>query len=190
MFTCSILFMPVSHVYAWNGIDVITKFSQDVFESIASVDPNWKQQVITKNLAGWQAQKEELLNNGQQVPQELETVLQEKSAKLNEIQNESSGALSTIIDIVQQGNELLKIREYVSDFHRLKSGEISPDQQSDVVTVLESNVNNLGLVKKYCMHVYVNDLLKAEDPYEKIKSDYCPVLQDVPKETVMASLVG
>lgn len=188
MFTCSILFVPVSQVYAWDGFSSLKKLGQEIHESIASIDPKWKQQVIVQNLAVWQAEKESLLNQGLPVPVELEKIVDDKKAKLDQIKTESSGAFSVVIDAVQTGQELIKIREYVATFHKLKNNEITPDQNT--ITTLESNVNNLNIVKKHCMPVSVNDLLYSQDPYDRLKNDYCKVLQDIPKETVMNSLVG
>lgn len=188
----STLFIPVLQVYAWNGnegVDLgfqIKKGFQWFTETIQS-DPVQKQKVILSNMAGWQKEKETLIQQNKPVPAELEKIITEKKQDIEQIKTESTTALSGIIDSITISRELGKIHDYVSTFHKLRTNQIADGQRESTIITLETDTNNLDLAKKYCTHVSVNDVLAAQDPYEKIKS-YCTILNTIPKEMVTNSL--
>lgn len=186
------LFIPVSQAYAWNGnngVDIgfhIKKGFQWLTEAITT-DPVKKQQVILSNMAEWQKEKETLIQNNQAIPKELDEIITDKKQDIDEIKTGSTDALSKIIDTITMSKELGKIHDYVSTFHKLRTNQIAEEQRYSTIQKLESDTNSLDLAKKYCTHVSINDVLSAQDPYEKIKS-YCSILNTIPKEMVTNSI--
>lgn len=187
-----ILYLPVSQAYAWtgnNGVDLGFHIKKGFqwFTEVIQADPVQKQKVILSNMAGWQKEKETLIQNSKPVPAELDEIITEKKQDIEEIKTQSTTALSGLMDTITISRELGKIHDYVSTFHKLRTNQIADDQRQSTIATLEANTNNLDLAKKYCTHVSVNDVLTAPDPYEKIKS-YCTILNTIPKEMVTNSL--
>ena len=188
--SASCIFIPVSQVYAWNGNDGVTNLGFEIkkgwqwFTETITTDPIQKQSILVKNMASWQQEKEELIAKNKPIPQEIDQLISEKKMGIENIHTESTNALSQIIDTITVGKELGKIQDYISIFHKLKTNQITGDERVSTITQLEYDANNLELAKKHCTHVSVNDVLNAEDSYEKIKS-YCSILNTIPKQVVM-----
>lgn len=172
--------------YKWGFFQDLKKNYQGFVEYI-TVDPVKKQEVTLRHVAEWQQEKEKLIAQNQPIPQELETTIMEKKSDVENIQTQSTNSLSKLMDTVLIAKELGKIREYTATFHKLKTNEITESEKSSTISALESNVNNLELVKKHCTYVSVHELLSVQEPYDKIKS-YCGILNDVPKPVAMSTL--
>lgn len=188
MFSVLLVFavIPAYADGGWSFIDDLRKLSQDFVETI-TIDQKQKQELVLRNLAQWQTQREQLIQQNLPVPVQYDQVISQKQETIKNIEPENS-FLSNVVDSVLVGQELGKIKSYVSEFHKLKTDDVSYYEKSARVASLESNVNQLNLVKKHCDLISVNSLLSSEDPYESIVNDYCPALQDVPKPAVMSVL--
>ena len=170
----------------WSFIDDLRKLSQDFVETI-TIDPQHKQELVLRNLAQWQLQRENLIQQNLPVPPQYDNVISQKQEIIKNIEPENS-FLSNAVDSVLVGQELGKIKSFVSEFHKLKTDQVSSNEKPGKIASLESNVNQLNLVKKHCSIISVNALLLSDDPYDSIVKTYCPVLKDIPKPVAMSVL--
>jgi hypothetical protein len=173
----------------WSFFSDVKKGWHDFLETIVT-EPQKKQELVLKNMAEWQKEKEQLLATNQPVPMELEVTIREKQSKLESISTPSTNGLATIVDTILVAKELGKIQSYVAQFHKLKTEEIPQDQRQQMIQSLESDVNQLEIVRKHCIPISVNSLLAVNDAYETLKTSYCKVLEGVPRQTVQNTLVG
>lgn len=169
---------------SWNFFSDFKRVSQTFVESI-TIDPVQRQQIIVKNMAQWQAEKDELISQNKPVPKQYDDIISAKKESIKKMDTESSNALSSVIDTVLVGNEMGKINSFVKRFHELREHPGVDDGQK--ITELEKEVNQLNLVKKHCKPISVNVLISVKEPYDSIV-DSCSVLKDIPKPVVMASL--
>ena len=182
-------FLIIPSAYADNGWNIfhdIKKISQGFFESIA-ISPEQKQSIILQNMADWQKQKEQLVNQNKPVPSQFDQVISEKQESLKDTESDNH-FLSDIVDSVLVGQELGKIQGFVQEFHKLKTQDIPSIEKSSRINVLERDVNQLQLVKKHCTVISVNALLSVSDPYYSLTNDYCKTLKDIPKPVVMSAI--
>ena len=188
-----LIFSLVQSVYAftgfdnWNFLQDLRRVSQS-FVEIIIIDPQQKQELILRNLAGWQAEKEQMISQGIPVPKQYDDVINAKQIAIQRTESESNSPLSDVIYTVLIGQELGKIRSYVQEFHKLKTDDISITDKSTRVNNLEREVNQLNLVKKHCTPISVNVLLSVQEPYDSITNDYCKILNTIPKPVVLSAI--
>ena len=171
----------------WNFLQDLRRVSQSFVETII-IDKQQKQELIMKNLAGWQAEKEYMISQGMQVPKQYDDVINAKQMAIQRTESESNSPLSDVIDTVLIGQELGKIRSYVKEFHKLKTEDISLTDKSARANDLERQVNQLNLVKKHCTPISVNVLLSVQEPYDSLTNDYCEILNTIPKPVVLSAI--
>ena len=193
MFTVLLVCSVIPSAYAfpgfenWNFLQDLRRVSQSFVETII-IDPQQKQELILKNLAGWQAEKEQMISQGIPVPKQYDDVINAKQMAIQRTETESNHVLSDIVDTVLIGQELGKIRTYVQEFHKLKTEDISITDKSARANELERQVNQLNLVKKHCTPISVNVLLSVQEPYDSLTNDYCKVLNTLPKQVVLSTI--
>ena len=183
----------ITPVYAFPGFENWTifqdwrNFSQN-FVEIITIDPQQKQEIILKNMAEWQSEKEAMIKEGKVVPRQYDEIIAKKQVAIQRTETNQNHVLSDIVDTVLVGQELGSIRSYVAEFHKLKTDDIPSTEKSERIVLLERNVNQLNLVKKHCSPVSVNVLLSVEEPYDSLVNDYCKVLKNIPKPVVMSAI--
>ena len=188
-----LIFSLVQSVYAftgfdnWNFLQDLRRVSQS-FVEIIIIDPQQKQELILRNLAGWQAEKEQMISQGIPVPKQYDDVINAKQIAIQRTESESNSPLSDVIYTVLIGQELGKIRTYVQEFHKLKTEDISITDKSARASDLERQVNQLNLVKKHCTPISVNVLLSVQEPYDSLTNDYCKILNTIPKPVVLSAI--
>lgn len=178
--------IPAHADNGWNFINDFRKLSQNFVEAI-TIDPQQKQELILRNMAQWQNEKEQLVQNNMPVPVQYDQIINQKQESIKRMENDDH-FLSNIIDSVLVGQELGKIQSYVTEFHKLKTENIPSTEKQSRVTNLEREVNQLNLVKKHCTPISVNVLLSVSDPYDTITTDYCSTLKDIPKPVIMSAI--
>ncbi|MEK6829217.1 MAG: hypothetical protein AABY15_03745, partial [Nanoarchaeota archaeon] len=187
-----LIFSLVPSAYAFPGFENWTifqdwrNFSQN-FVEIITIDPQQKQEILLKNMAEWQSEKETMIKEGKSVPKQYDEIIAKKQDAIQRTETNQNHVLSDIVDTVLVGQELGSIRSYVAEFHKLKTDDIPSTEKSERITVLERNVNQLNLVKKHCSPVSVNVLLSVQDPYDSLITDYCKVLKNIPRPVVMSA---
>ena len=188
-----LVFSMITPVYAFPGFENWTifqdwrNFSQN-FVEIITIDPQQKQEIILKNMAEWQSEKEAMIKEGKVVPRQYDEIIAKKQVAIQRTETNQNHVLSDIVDTVLVGQELGSIRSYVAEFHKLKTDDIPSTEKSERIILLERNVNQLNLVKKHCSPVSVNVLISVEDPYYSLVNDYCKVLKNIPKPVVMSAI--
>ena len=185
------LLIPSAYAFpgydGWNIFHDFKKISQGFFESI-TISPEQKQALILQNMAEWQNEKERLISQNIPVPVQYDQVIAEKQESIKNTETDNH-FLSEIIDSVLVGQELGKIQNYVSEFHKLKTEDIPTQEKSSRVISLERDVNQLNLVKKHCSPVSVNALVSSDEPYDLLVNNYCSILKEIPK-TIVLSAIG
>ena len=193
MLTVLLVCSVIPSAYAFPGFDNcnflqdLRRVSQSFVEAII-IDPQQKQELITRNLAEWQAEKEQMISQGIPVPKQYDDVINAKQMAIQRTESESNSPLSDVIDAVLIGQELGKIRSYVEEFHKLKTDDISIIDKSSRANDLERQVNQLNLVKKHCTPISVNVLLSVQEPYDSLTNDYCQILNTIPKPVVLSAI--
>ena len=87
--------------------------------------------------------------------------------------------LHTSSALIPYIGELSEIRVLVNDFLELREFPNSPDTKVKA-TELDSKINNLELVRKYCdQKISTLELAFENDPYTKLQQ-ICPALKKVP----------
>ena len=189
LLVCSVI--PSAYAFPgfdnWNFLQDLRRVSQSFVEAII-IDPQQKQELILRNLAEWQAEKEQMISQGIPVPKQYDDVINAKQMAIQRTESESNSPLSDVIDTVLIGQELGKIRSYVEEFHKLKTDNISLTDKSTRANDLERQVNQLNLVKKHCTPISVNVLLSVQEPYDSITNDYCEILNTIPKPVVLSAI--
>ena len=183
--------MPSAYAFPgfenWTIFQDWRNFSQN-FVEIITIDPQQKQEILLKNMAEWQSEKEVMIKQGKAVPIQYDEIIAKKQNAIQRTETNQNHVLSDIVDTVLVGQELGSIRSYVAEFHKLKTDDIPSTEKSERITVLERNVNQLNLVKKHCSPVSVNVLLSVQDPYDSLITDYCKVLKNIPRPVVMSAI--
>ena len=186
-------FFIINPAYAFPGFENWTifqdwrNFSQN-FVEIITIDPQQKQEILLKNMAEWQSEKEAMIKQGKAVPIQYDEIIAKKQDAIQRTETNQNHVLSDIVDTVLVGQELGSIRNYVAEFHKLKTDNISSTEKSERIIVLERDVNQLNLVKKHCSPVSVNVLLSVQDPYDSLITDYCKVLKNIPRPVIMSAI--